>query len=134
MAYPPAASGTETASTPRAFTVSPANGASPFTNDFPIQVTASTAIAPPTIAPIRIGETLVSSRAMGLVLGRPLLSLPPDSNSSGAWTLTSSTTGMTTIVLHLGQGPLFPANFSLTRKFALQPGQMTAIGMQKAQM
>ena len=78
-----------------------------------------------------LGGRRVSARGMGLLRGRPLVSLPADANCSGTWTLISSlgSSGMVITALHLGQGPRLPANFSLTEKRALQPGQRTAIGI-----
>ena len=74
------------------------------------------------------GETLGSLRAIGLSTPTPAAFLGP--NCSGACTTTSSALSGTVItVLHLGQGPFLPANFSLTLKRVLQPGQRTSIGI-----
>src|SRR5262245_21053143 len=93
--------------------------------------TANVRMTAPAIAAAAIGLNLVSSRAIGLLTGRPLASLPPEANCSGTWILTSSTgtAGTVITILHLGQGPFLPANFSLTEKRALQPGHITEIGM-----
>ena len=61
------------------------------------------------------GVIFVSSRAMGLRASFPVTPRPPDSNSSGAWTTTSSDlSGTLMIFLQFGQGPDLPANLSLT--------------------
>src|SRR5687768_795876 len=70
-----------------------------------------------------------SNRGSGATTDRPFESL---TSGSGAWTLTSgAAAGILICVLHLGQGPVLPANFSLTRNDALQPGQITGIGMSR---
>src|SRR6185436_8521432 len=94
--------------------------------------TISVSSAEPTMPTIATGVSFVSVRAIGLLTGRPLLSLPPEANCSGTCTLISSgagASGTVITVLHLGHGPFLPANFSLTVKRALQLGQRTEIGM-----
>ncbi len=68
---------------------------------------------------------------MGLPTGIPLAFLPPAANGSGSAILISgaATAGIVIWALHFGQGPVFPANLSLTEKRALQPGQSTSIGI-----
>ena len=48
-------------------------------------------------------------------------------SSSGPWIFTSFTASLGTVIgfLHFGQGPVRPANLSLTLNVDRQPGQMT---------
>jgi hypothetical protein len=64
--------------------------------------------------PMIIGrESLGSLRTSGFRIGRPVESFGPV--GSGAWMTTCSlSVGTVMTVLHLGQGPFLPANFSLT--------------------
>ena len=94
---------------------------------------AATAIhttAPP--AAIARADTLTgfSVRLNGAVGARPV---PADVavGASGSWIVTDWAAGVGILIgaLHLGQGPVRPAYWSLTLNLALQPGQMTGIGM-----
>ena len=67
-------------------------------------------------------------REIGLSTPTPAAFFGP--NCSGACTTTSGDFSGTVItVLHLGQGPFLPANFSLTLNRVLQPEQKTSIGI-----
>ena len=52
--------------------------------------TTSAATPPPKLAAKTAGLNFEACRAIGLLTGRPLLSLPPEANCSGTWILTSS--------------------------------------------
>ncbi len=84
-------------------------------------------LKPPMIAHIP-REIFVSDLRIGLRMTVPFESLGPV--SSGAWITTSSAlVGIVISFLHLGHGPFFPANLSLTVKRERQPGHVTGIGI-----
>jgi hypothetical protein len=56
---------------------------------------------------------------------------PAAATGSGSWIVTACTAGVGIVIgfLHLGQGPVLPANLSLTEKREPQPAQRTWMGM-----
>jgi hypothetical protein len=72
-----------------------------------------------------------SMRRIGAVGARPV---PVDvvTGASGSWITTASavTAGILMGFLHFGQGPVRPANWSLTENRELQLGQITAMAME----
>ena len=96
----------------------------------PAHATTNTVNTAATISTVVTGWSSVEANSTGLMTSFPEVLRPPPSNSSGAWTLTSSDfSGTLSVRLQLGHGPDFPANLSLTLKLLRQPGQTTMIDM-----
>ena len=76
-------------------------------------------------------ESGFSWKTMGAVGMRPVV--PFAAGGSGSWIVTSPVgfAGMVIGFLHFGQGPVRPANWSLTVKRDLQPEQTTEMAMDK---
>lgn len=91
---------------------------------------AASATAAPAVAVNARGGIGLSMRRMGAVGARPA-AVEDVIGASGSWIVTALTAsaGMVIGCLHFGQGPVRPANWSLTANRDLQLGQMTGMDM-----